>query len=542
MEQVAEALLRFPPPGQDIEQLTDDAFDKQIKIHALHIQNLSRDFVQVIAANATSLLDCLDPAVHTYSYLSLLDTIIPTEYALYPSVPPVIVKKTVALLAAFDPRQVRYIGSAFTHIFTAVGSGKIIPAPLSVELLARALEAVDPAGHMLTSNHLTLAKLAYHTRNSATALPVLSKDIVFFPGSAHNREVEYLCSRRLAAPWYISKDTGLTLPLKSAQVLEFDYTLGLLHLSVRDWASAHAAFARVVLHLIRDSGVSKIMVEAHKFWVLTGLLLYGRVATKPPETAAAVSRVCSSINKLYLQIADHFQSSDIQKLHLEVAMAHEVLAADGTASLVGEVLSVYPKWQIARLRDVYITIPISAIRATLQQSSHGTGTAVMGQEPQDDAAGFSEAEVTALIQEMISSGMIKAALRSEETIVAATTPTATAAAATTPIEVDVGQPQQGAYLEFFPEDEDMSETEFAKRIDAIKTRLQVLHALQRTTDEHLSLNRDYVRQVMRGQTLDKDRQGEDDTTGGMMATGAYEGIGLEDPDEDLMMDGPDSSM
>ena len=60
MEQVAEVLLRFPPPGQDIEQLTDDAFDKQIKIHALHIQNLFRDFVQVIAANATSLLDvCL---------------------------------------------------------------------------------------------------------------------------------------------------------------------------------------------------------------------------------------------------------------------------------------------------------------------------------------------------------------------------------------------------------------------------------------------------------------------------------------------------
>lgn len=394
---------------------------------------------------------------------------------------------------------------------------------------------------MLTSNHLTLAKLAYHTRNSATALPVLSRNIVFFPGTAHNRETEYLCSRRLAAPWYISKDTGLTLPLKSAQVLEFDYTVGLLHLSARAWASAHAAFARVVSHLIRDSGVSKIMVDAHKFWVLTGLLLYGRVATTPPETAAAVSRVCSSINKLYLQIAHHFQSSDVQKLHLEVAMAHEVLAADGTSSLVAEVLSAYPKWQIARLRDVYITIPISAIRATLQQSSHSMVTAAMGQEPQDDAAGFSEAEVTALIQGMIASGMIKAALRSEETIATptTTTTTATATAVMTPIEVDVGQPQQGAYLEFLPEDEDISEIEFTKRIDAIKTRLQVLHALQRTTDEHLSLNRDYVRHVIRGQTLDKDRQGEDDTTGGMMAIGAYEGIGLDDPDEDLMMDGPD---
>ncbi|CAK7269341.1 hypothetical protein SEPCBS119000_003520 [Sporothrix epigloea] len=545
MEQVADVLLHFPPPGQDVQQLADDAFDAQIKIHAHHIQKLFKESVHVIAANATELLDCLDPAVHTYSYLSLLDTAIPTDYALYPSVPPVIVSKIVALLAVFDPRQVRYIGSAFTHVFTVVGSGKIIPAPLAVQLLSRALQAVDPSGHMLTSNHLTLAKLAYHTRNPAAALPILSKDVVFFPGAAHNREVEYLCSRDLAAPWYISKDTGLTLPLRSAQVLEFDFTVGLLHLSTRAWAAAHAAFARVVAYPSRDTGVSKFMVEAHKFWVLTGLLLYGRVAATPPETAGAVSRVCSSVNKLYLQIADHFQSANVEKLRLEVAMAQEVLVADGTASLVGEVVSAYPKWQIAHLRNVYLTIPISAIRATLQQTSNVTGT-MAGLEPQDDVAGFSEAEVTALIQEMIASGMIKAVLRSAETIPTAPASTATAAASSstiqgTPIEVDGGQPQPGVYLEFLPEEEDISESDFATRIAAIKMRLQTLQKLQRTTDEHLSLNRDYVRHVVRSQTLDKDSQGEDDM-GGLMAIGSSEGIGLEDPDEDLMMDGPDPSM
>ncbi|CAK7234277.1 hypothetical protein SCUCBS95973_008881 [Sporothrix curviconia] len=532
MEQVAEVLLRFPPAGQDAEQLTDDVYDKQIKIHAGRVQNLFKESVQIVAAHAADLLNRLDPAVHTYSYLALLDTIIPTEYALYPSVPPVIANKIVALLAAFDPRQVRYIGSAFTHVFTAVGSGKIIPAPLAVELLAHALETIDPAGHMMTSNHLTLAKLAYHTNNAAAALPILGKEIVFFPGTAHHRESERLCSRSLAAPWYISKDTGLTLPLKSTQVLEYDYTVGMLYLSLRDWAAAHAAFARAVSYLVRDSGVSKITVEAHKFWVLTGLLLFGRVANTPAQTAGAVSRVCSSANKLYLEIAEHFQSASAQALHLEVALAQEVLAADGTAGLVSEVVSAHPKWQIARLRDVYIKISIPAIRATLQRVPDNTGPLGVGREPQDDVAGFSEAEVVALVQDMIASGMIKAALRSAET-------TTTTAAAPTSIEVAGGQPPPGTYLEFLPEEEDMTETEFAQRVAAIKTRLQALQTLQRTTDEHLSLDRDYVRHVVRSQAWDKDRPDEDDIVGGLMGMGGYENIGMDDPDEDLMMDGPE---
>ncbi|CAK7208576.1 hypothetical protein SBRCBS47491_000138 [Sporothrix bragantina] len=525
MEQVADVLLRFPPAGHDAEPLTDDAYDKQIKIHAGRVQTLFKESVQVVAAHATELLNRLDPAVHTYSYLALLDTIIPTEYALYPSVQPVIANKIVALLAAFDPRQVRYIGSAFSHIFTAVGSGKIIPAPLAVELLARALETVDPSGHMLTSNHLTLAKLAYHTNNAAAALPVLGKDIVFFPGAAHHRESERLCSRSLAAPWYISKDTGLTLPLKSAQVLEYDYTVGMLYLSIRNWSAAHAAFARVVSYPIRDSAVSKIMVEAHKFWILTGLLLFGRVATAPAQTAGAVSRVCSSINKLYLQIVTHFQSSDAQALHLEVALAQEVIAADGTAGLVSEVVSAHPKWQIARLRDIYTKISISAIRATLQRLPDNTGPLGVEREPQDDVAGFSEAEVTALIQGMIASGMIKAALRPAELI-----------------ETDGARSQSVTYLEFLPEEEEITEAEFAQRVAAIKTRLQALQTLQRTTDEHLSLDRDYVRQVVRNQIADKNMQAEDDIVGSMMGMGSYDNIGMEDPDEDLMMDGPDSSM
>ncbi|KIH93084.1 cop9 subunit [Sporothrix brasiliensis 5110] len=543
MEKVAATLLRFPPEGQEIESLSDDVYDQQIKIHAGRIQNLFKEHVNIIAAHATELLDSLDPAVHTYSYLALLDTIIPTEFALYASVQPVVANKIAALLTAFDPRQVRYIGSAFTHVFTAVGSGKIIPAPLAVELLAHALASIDPSGRMLTSNHLVLAKLAYHTNNAAVALPVLSRDIVFFPGmAAAHRDGERLSSRTLAPPSYISKDTGLTLPLKSTQVLEFDFVLGLLHLSVRAWAPAHAAFARVVSHPTRDNGASLIMVDAHKFWVLTGLLLFGHVANCPPQTSASASRICASINKLYGHIANAFQIASAETLQLEVAMGHDTLASDNTLSLATEVVAAHPKWQIAHLRRIYTTISVAAICEKLRnpapgKSANAAAARVPNPDMVDDAAALSEADVTALIRDMIESGMIKAALRQAEPTTATDSSSKTTAAASSAVDdVDGTQNQRegGAYLEFLPEAEDMTEAEFGQRIGVIEARIQALKPLHAATEEHLTLNRDYIRQHIRDALREKDRAaaGDDDSMGGMLNYDV-------DPDEDLMMDGPE---
>ena len=57
MKQVADVLLRFPPAGQDAEQLSDEAYDKQIKIHAGRVQSLFKESAQIVAAHAVELLD-----------------------------------------------------------------------------------------------------------------------------------------------------------------------------------------------------------------------------------------------------------------------------------------------------------------------------------------------------------------------------------------------------------------------------------------------------------------------------------------------------
>ncbi len=71
-------------------------------------------------------MQILDPAVHSLSYLALLETLLPAEGQLQ-DVEPVFADKIVSFLVTFDPLQMRYIGAPFTSLFTAVASGQIIP-------------------------------------------------------------------------------------------------------------------------------------------------------------------------------------------------------------------------------------------------------------------------------------------------------------------------------------------------------------------------------------------------------------------------------
>lgn len=518
MDHCATVLLSFPPSGETAASLADKVFDSQMKSHISHITKLYKGSAALLAAHAIDLLDCLDPAIHTYSYLTLLDTILPVEAALYEAAEPIVADKLVTFFARFDPRQVRYAGSAFTHLFSAVGSGKIIPASVAVPLLAQALSAVDPSGCMLTSHHLVLAKLAYHTNHVAAALDVLGHDIIFFPGAIPHSDADYyLCSRSLPPPSYISKDTGLTLPLRSSQVLEFDHLLGLMYCSVRDWPAAHAAFGRVASYPTRDLGASKIMVEAHKKWILTGLLLYGKVAAAPPNTAAYTGKLYAATNKLYVQIAEHFASPSAEAIVAEVSLAGDAFANDGNASLVQEVLAAHAKWQIAHLRNVYVRVSMAAIRKAIE----GSATA----SPAAEAAQKSDAGTEALVQDMIDTKMIAAVIRRPD-------------GAETEETKGIKETEASrSYLEFLPETNEMTETEFSQKMAVAVERIRLLMPMYKTTNEHLSLNRDYLRQVIRDLKRDKEQAERDALSAGGSGIGpAAESLYYEaDPDdEDLM--------
>jgi len=345
-----------------------------------------------------------------------------------------------------------------------------LQASIAVDVLAKALLKIDPTGSMLTSNHLGLAKLAYHTDNMAPVLPVIAKSIVYYPSMANQKDPVLMSDPNLAPPSYISKVSGLTITLRPSQVLEYDLVAGLIHCSQRDWAAARAALDRVVSYPCKDGGVSKIMVEAHKKWVLVGLLLSGKTAPTPPHTGAAAAKTFGVLGKPYLQVADSFDSLDAEALKTEAEVSWQTFVDDANEGLMRDVIAAHQKWQIASLRNVYSKISIAEVRAVTKSAETGVNLA-------------SDDEVEALISTTIQSGMIKAVIHKSPATATATHPT---------------------YLEFLPPASELSEAQFAAKIAAAADRIKRLDAIFKSATERLATSKDYVRHLLKEQKREKD--------------------------------------
>lgn len=344
---------------------------------------------------------------------------------------------------------------------------------------------------MLTTSHIYLARLAYNTNTIEPALQVIEKSIVFFPGMANPTEPRYLCDRDLPPSAYISKETGLTGILKSTNVMEYDMLCGLMYCSRRDWAKAHVAFERIVSFPTREGGVSKVMVEAYKKWVLVGLLSQGRLADPPGYTSASATKYYGSLAKAYTTLAVLFVADDAQELKAEAEKSASVWADDGNTSLVREVLAAYQKWRVLGLERVYSKISLPEIRR--QTTSAETGQPLAG----DD-------DVEMLLQNMIISGMLSGVIEKND--------------------------DGTAFLTFLSPSARMSEQDVARELAASAGRLKQLQPLFKATRDRLGTSKEYVRYAIKEKRAEKNNEpdptfsfdvqvDDEDLMGGVIATG-----------------------
>ncbi|KXJ91042.1 hypothetical protein Micbo1qcDRAFT_163770 [Microdochium bolleyi] len=484
MQHIA-TLKAFPPVGQQVLS-TDEAYDGAVTAHLKSLSRLLRDNSADLTIHGPELLKDLDPSIHSLSYLAIIHTLVIPSLAT--SAPlEVILENLVTFLLTFDARQVRYAGSHLQDIFTALGSGQLLPPSVAVNALATAILRLDPSGSILTSTHISLVKLAYNTDNIGPALPVLDSSIVYYPGMASQNQSERLCDMTLPPPAYISRSTGLTTTLKAPNVLEYDLLCGMAYIARRSWRKAASALERVITFPTKDSGTSKIMVDAYKKWVLVSLLQNGRHREAPAITGAGALKQYSVHSKAYTSVAGLFMAENALALKQEVEKSTAQWAEDGNVGLIQEVLSQYQAWQILNLRDVYSKISVPEIRTATQSAETG--------KPLE-----SDADIEALVQNMVISGMLSGVIQKND--------------------------DGTAYLTFLPESSSSSsELEFARELAATADRLKQLQPVFRATNERLSAHRDYVKHAVKEAKRGTDKTGDSD---GMM------GFQTEVDDEDLM--------
>ena len=329
-----------------------------------------------------------------------------------------------------------------------------------MELLAAALLRLDPTGSIFTSSHLLLATLAYESNCIEPALKVVTRDLTSYPTSSVSKEGKLLCDKTLPPPAYISTSTGLTREVNSTSVLEYNLLCGLIYMSRREWTKALKAFERVVTHPTRDRGVSKIMTETYKKWLLVGLLSDGREPSLPSYTAPSAKSTCSNIAEPYHDLARSFAEADAPKFKSESYERRSVWQADGNESLVQEVVSAFQKWQIIGLRRVYSHVTVSQIQKFTFSGSTG--------ESLKD-----KADVLSLLRGMVESNMLKAELHADE--------------------------NGDDYLTFHADRELLSEHDFAHEIARSHRAITELSREYQAASDRLGANKEYVKHLVREQ-------------------------------------------
>lgn len=420
----------------------------------------------------------LDPATNSIGYLTILDMVLNVKDAESAEHSDVL-DKTIEFLVKFDPCQVRYVVTGFLSLLEKIGAGhlfsvnrpmQLTPSPLpadlqqplvATELLATAILRLDPSGSMFTPAHLVLARLAYTANSVEPALKALDADILVYPNMSGSKEARPLCDPDTPPSAFMPASTGLTDPLRSASILEYNLIRGLIYISRRDWSKARAALEQVITHPSKERGVSRMMTEAHKKWLLVGLMHQGKAPVLPQYTNPATVGSCQALSTPYFVIANLFSTDKTAELQAEVETNRQVWEDDGNASLVAEVMAAYQKWQIINLRRIYQRVSIAEVR-------RATLSAETGEPLADDQS------TVALVREMIESGMLNG-------------------------EIHAGQGEGESHLAFIDNQGSMSETEFAAEVARSHHSIQALSQQYRHTNERLTGSKDYARHLYREQ-------------------------------------------
>lgn len=331
-----------------------------------------------------------------------------------------------------------------------------------------------------------MARIAYDTNCVEPALKVIDGEITSYPMMTSSQEVRRLCDQTLEPASYISLSTGLTNGvIKSTSILEYNLLRALMYLSRRDWPKALAALDQVVAHPTRDKGVSKIMADSHKKWLLVGLLSTGQVPALPPYVGASAKSAFNAMSATYSNIASLFVTTNASKLREAYEKDIHTWEDDGNTALMAEVLAAYQKWQIINLRRIYHQISVSQVRSI-------TLSAETGETLEDDQV------ILNLLHSMIDSGMLKG-------------------------DLQVGDSGADSYLTFREEFELMTETDFAREIAQCHNSIESLGKQYKLANERLSGHREYLKHMVREQRR-IEKEGAD---GGM-------GFDSQIEDEDLM--------
>lgn len=329
------------------------------------------------------------------------------------------------------------------------------------------------------------------SQNHNSMTPLLDKFILHVPDFNKLPEQKHLCALSLSPSIYITPSSGLTKKLSYLEILEYFIFCGMACLGTRKWGSALRHFECAITYPVRDA-VSKPMVEAYKKWVLTGVILYGKMLALPKITSSIAAKAYHTLAKPYENLARTFENDSASKLKSEAKHGEQIWVTDCNSGLVNEVLASYQKFQIRNLANIYCKLSLPEI--------HSLTTCA-----RPDSENLSVSDTERLVLSMISQGELSATISKT--------------------------PPNPSVLTFSINGPALMEQQVQQELAATKSRILYISQEIKMTNRNLTHNKEYIKFL---QKQKKNSKQDDSDNENQAAGNALNWNDIDELDEDIM--------
>ncbi|KOX73551.1 COP9 signalosome complex subunit 3 [Melipona quadrifasciata] len=184
------------------------------------------------------------------------------------------------------------------------------------------------------------------------------------------RGIELLCRAIRKIQLFDSQLTSIHADLCQLCLLSkcFKPALEFLDIDITGISQEEGQFDSKYFLLYYYYGVSYIMLEAYKKYILVSLILHGKVLNLPRYTSQVVNRYMKPLGQQYQELATAYQMNSCEEVQNIITKYQQLFTRDHNMGLVKQVLSYLYKKNIQRLTKTFLTLSLSDVASRVQLS------------------------------------------------------------------------------------------------------------------------------------------------------------------------------
>jgi COP9 signalosome complex subunit 3 len=356
-------------PTEKHKSLSPHDLDTQIIAYIKRLDKLP-NATWTKSVDHRTLLEVLDPAVHSIAYLrSLSEQIALVKQDRERA--EMMFDQACILFASFDPIQIRFVGELWREVWEWALSASQYLGLIDLTGLSTALRRLDPSGATFTTLHWRFVRQCLGLGTPSQALAILDQNIFAYP-QALPKNASPVSEEHELSNAFITSTSGFSEKVFPEHVLEYYLCGAYVYIGMRNYQRARLFLEHVLLYPTLHHVASTLQMEAYKKWTLVGLLSEGKVFPQPRTVDQAVWKILKAAGKAYEALADNFERRNWLKYQAELNVGSQIWLDDGNMGLVAEAGDALVRFRVSDLQRTYAALTVDRVATHLSMEVAAT--------------------------------------------------------------------------------------------------------------------------------------------------------------------------